>query len=241
MQRLILFDIDGTLLSTDGAARRAFHAALLEVYGAAGPIATHSFDGKTDPQIARELLTLAGLPDAEIDAKLEDLYQSYLRGLEIELALPGHQTRVYPGVVALLSELEQQNDMCLGLLTGNIARGANLKLQSAGIDKYFRFGAFGSDCEQRSGLPAIAVERALADTGCSFVGPQVVIIGDTPHDVTCGQALGVFTIAVATGRHSREDLLNAGADVALTDLADTRQVLEILAAHEPLDPARSRQ
>src|SRR5688572_4190939 len=199
MRRLILFDIDGTLLSTDGAARRAFHAALLEVYGMTGPIATHSFDGKTDPQIARELLTLAGLADADIDRGLESLWQSYVRGLA-------------------------------ALLAGNIAQGASLKLQSGGIGQYFRFGAFGSDCEQRSGLPAIAVERARVDTGRSFTGHQVVIIGDTPHDVTCGSSLGVFTIAVATGRHSRESLLEAGADVALADLADTAKVIDLLSA-----------
>ncbi|MEX2281440.1 MAG: HAD family hydrolase [Gemmatimonadota bacterium] len=230
MRRLILFDIDGTLLSTDGAARRAFHAALLKVYGTTGPIATHSFDGKTDPQIARELLTLAGLPDAAIDSGLEALWRSYLRGLAAELAVPGHETRLYPGVVTLLKQLQRDADVCVALLTGNIAQGASLKLQSGGIDQFFRFGAFGSDCEQRSGLPAIAVERARADTGRSFTGHQVVIIGDTPHDVTCGRALGVFTIAVATGRHSRESLLAAGADVALADLADTSKVIDLLSA-----------
>jgi phosphoglycolate phosphatase len=230
MRRLILFDIDGTLLSTDGAARRAFHAALIEVYGATGPIATHSFDGKTDPQIARELLSLEGLSDASIDRGLDRLFRSYLRRLATELATPGHSTRLYPGVTTLLDALRPDPHICLALLTGNIAQGAALKLRSAGIADYFRFGAYGSDCEQRTGLPGIAVQRALADTGRAFNGHEVVIIGDTPNDVTCGQALGVFTIAVATGRHTREDLLAAGADIALQDLSDTRAVLDLLSA-----------
>ncbi len=240
MRRLILFDIDGTLLSTDGAARRAFHAALLEVYGTTGPIATHAFDGKTDPQIARELLAIAGLRDAEIDSGLETLWQSYLRGLAAELAAAGHETRLYPGVLTLLEQLQRDPGVYVSLLTGNIAQGARLKLQSGGIDQYFQLGAFGSDCEQRSGLPAIAVLRALADTGRSFTGHEVVIIGDTPNDVTCGRSLGVYTIAVATGRHSRKSLLEAGADIALADLADTQVVLDLLCRVPGLDPA-SRQ
>ena|SRR6185369_3620379 len=229
MRRLLLFDIDGTLLSTDGAARRAFERALLEVYGTTGPISTHGFDGKTDPQIARELLSLAGMADPAIDAGLESMYDTYLRELAQELQLPGHATRLYPGVQTLLRRLDDA-EVCVALLTGNIARGAALKLASGGIDHHFAFGAFGSDCERRDGLPAVAVARAAELTGRTFQGREVVVIGDTPQDVTCGQGIGVFTVAVATGRYSTEDLLAAGADVALTDLSDTDSVMQILAA-----------
>ncbi|HSL71332.1 MAG TPA: HAD hydrolase-like protein [Longimicrobiales bacterium] len=231
MRRLLLFDIDGTLLSTNGAARRAFHRALLEVYGTTGPIATHVFDGKTDPQIARELMRLAGFGDQVIDSGLNALWNAYLRELAHELAQPGHETRLFPGVRALLAALKERDaEVCVGLLTGNIARGAALKLSSGRIDHHFAFGAYGSDCERRDGLPAVAVARARDHTGRAFTGREVVIIGDTPHDVTCGQALGVFTLAVATGRHSTEDLLRAGADVALPDLSKTDFVLETLLA-----------
>jgi phosphoglycolate phosphatase len=228
MKRLLLFDIDGTLLSTEGAARRAFERGLIDVYGEAGPIATWRFDGKTDPQIARELLSAAGLSDERIDAGLPALWDAYLAELQHEMAQPGYETRVYPGVRALLDSLVAHPDVFLGLLTGNIARGADLKLSSAGLRDYFQFGAFGSDCEQRTGLPAVAVQRVLESSGTAFRGRDVVVIGDTPHDIRCGESLGVFSVGVATGHHPVEELLEVGADAVFNDFADTTAVLRVL-------------
>lgn len=229
MRRLILFDIDGTLLSAQGAPRRAFHQALLEVYGTAGPIATHHFSGKTDPQIARELLRAAGLTDEAIDSGLPALWERYVRGLARELGAPDHETRVFPGVRALLQALTGHASVVVGLLTGNIAPGASLKLASARIaGDTFRFGAYGSDCEQRDGLPPVAVARARALTGVEFSGRDVVVIGDTPHDVTCGRAIGVTAVGVATGSHDGAALREAGADVVFADFADTAAVLDVL-------------
>jgi phosphoglycolate phosphatase-like HAD superfamily hydrolase len=229
MRRLVLFDIDGTLLSARGAPRRAFGRAMLEVYGEAGPIATHPFDGKTDPQIARELLRLGGRSDPDIDAGLAGLWATYIRELERELALPDHETDVYPGVRALLDGLAARaRDTCVGLLTGNIEAGATLKLGSVGLAHHFHLGAYGSDCERRDGLPPIAVERALALTGVVFRGAEVVVVGDTPSDVTCGSALGVRAVAVATGRHDPVALRAAGAHVVFDDFGDTRAVLQAL-------------
>ena len=230
MKRLILFDIDGTLLHTNGAARRAFERGLLEVYGTAGPIDTHRFDGKTDPQIARELLSLAGLPHEQIDASLDRLYRAYLASMTAEVARPGYAPLVYPGVREVLDVLQSRADVLVGLLTGNIADGASLKLRAAGLHEYFEFGAFGSDSEDRGELPAIAVTRARERTGIDFRGKDVVVIGDTPSDIRCGQSLGVFALGVCTGRHSREELLAEGADHVLDDLSDTPRVLDILAA-----------
>lgn len=229
MRRLVLFDIDGTLLSARGAPRRAFERAMVQVYGTAGPVGTHRFDGKTDPQIARELLRLAGMEDAAIDRGLPALWRTYIRELEYELGRPDHETLVYPGVRALLAELDTRaREACVGLLTGNIEEGADLKLRTAGLTGHFRFGAYGSDCERRDGLPPIAVERALSLTGVTFRGRDVVVIGDTPADVTCGQALGVRTVAVATGRHDATSLREAGADIAFDDFSDTKAVLAAL-------------
>ena len=231
MKRLVLFDIDGTLLSTNGAARRAFHRALLDVYGMAGPIDTHEFDGKTDPQIARELLSAAGLPDGDIDAQLPALFSQYLRGMSEEVARPTHTTSVYPGVREILDALSARSDVLIGLLTGNIAEGAALKLRSARLDHYFEFGAFGSDSELRADLPAVAVERAYERTGLRFGGKDVIVIGDTPSDVRCGQSIGVFAVGVCTGRHPRERLLAEGADIVFDDLTDTAAVLDSLRLH----------
>ena len=226
MKRLVLFDIDGTLLTTDGAPRRAFHRAMLEVYGTAGPIATHRFDGKTDPQIARELLELAGIPSSSIDRGLSPLWVAYLRELSNEFAHPGHRTTVLPGIFALLDALEPHADVVLGLLTGNIERGAALKLESAGIRTPFRVGAFGSDHERRDHLPPVAVDRARDLTGRTFERRDIVIIGDTPSDVTCGRALGVRAIGVATGRHDARELREAGADSVFIDLTNTAAVMD---------------
>ena len=228
MKRLLLFDIDGTLLSTDGAARRAFHRALIEVYGTTGPIDHHPFNGKTDPQIARELLTLAGLSAAAIDEKLPRLFDTYLAQLEKEVSATDHATRVHPGVRELLDALTGREDIVLALLTGNISRGAELKLGSAGLREYFAFGAFGSDCEHRPGLPPVAVQRAKDITGTEFRGRDIVVIGDTPYDIRCGEALGVFTVGVATGGHEAEELLSVGADAVFEDFSDTAAVLRVL-------------
>lgn len=228
MKRLVLFDIDGTLVSTHGAGSRAVRRALLEVYGETGPIDSYDFHGRTDPQIVRELLRLAGLDDDAIDNRLEGLWDIYLEGLEHELGKPHANTHPLPGVVPLLDALHQTRDDLVALLTGNIEPGARLKLSAVGLWDRFDFGAYGSDHERRDRLPAVAQRRARERTGLEFHGPDIVIIGDTPFDVTCGQALGVWTVAVATGRHTPEELEEAGADAVFEDLSDTDAVVEAI-------------
>jgi phosphoglycolate phosphatase len=174
-------------------------------------------------------LSLTGVPDPVIEDGFAPLWHSYIRELRQELAAPAHRTLVYPGIPELLAALERRRDEAvLGLLTGNIAEGAALKLQSAGIRSDFRVGAFGSDCERRDGLPPVAVERARAEVGVTFCRRDIVIIGDTPSDVTCGHALGVRAIAVATGNHAAGDLEAAGAEAVFADLSDTERVLDAI-------------
>ena len=228
--KLVLFDIDGTLVWTDGAGRRAIHHALTEVFGATGP-ADYRFDGKTDPQIVRDLMRFAGHDDGQIDAGMQAVLEVYVERLRAELGAPTYRPRVMPGVFELLDALERRNDVVLGLLTGNLAHGARIKLESVGLDpERFRVGAFGSDHEHRSSLPEVACRRLRDDLGLDVTGPDLVIIGDTPADVTCGRSLGARAIGVATGRYPAEELRNHGAAAVFRDLSETAAVVTAIVA-----------
>ena len=226
--RLALFDIDGTLLLSDGAGRRAIHRALLEVFGGVGP-EDHRFDGKTDPQIVRELMRHEGHDDAHIDSRMERLLERYVTYLTEEMADPRHDPQVLPGVIPLLEALHVRDDVVLGLLTGNLFEGARVKLAGVGIDPdLFVVGAFGSDHENRPELPAIALARANDQLGLDLGGGDVVVIGDTPADVTCGRGIGARAIGVATGRFSTGELAEYGAMAAFVDLSDTPAVVRAI-------------
>jgi len=229
--RLVLFDIDGTLVWTAGAGRTAISHALLQEMGATGPVDVHRFDGKTDPQIVMELMLAAEHPDAESERHIAAVCDRYLELLGHELENRREEIRVYPGVTELLTSLEARSDVLLGLLTGNLARGAAMKLEAAGIAAgRFRVGAFGSDSAVRADLPAIAASRAADVVGRLPSGHEIVIIGDTPADMTCGQGVGARAIGVATGRHSVAELEASGAYAAFETLADTAAVLEAIVA-----------
>jgi len=222
--KLVLFDIDGTLLLSDGAGRRAIHRALREVFGAIGP-ADYHFDGKTDPQIVRELMRLAGHGDAHIDAQMDRLLERYVECLHEELSSPAHTPYTLPGVPELLDAREAESNLILGLLTGNLEKGAIAKLESVGLDpKRFRVGAYGSDHEHRPELPAIARERTERQLGIDVRGNAIVVIGDTPADLTCGKSLGASAIGVATGRYSVDELAKHGPLAVFGDLSDTDAV-----------------
>jgi len=232
--KLVLFDIDGTLLWTDGAGRRAIHRALLDEVGTSVPIERYRLDGKTDPQIVRELLELAGHPDASDEGRIRAVCRRYVEVLGAELAKPTQSTKLMVGIVELLDALaghETDGRALVGLLTGNLASGAALKLRSAGLDAArFRVGAFGSDSPRRSDLPAVAATRAAALTGRTFAGPDVVIVGDTPEDVACGRGIGARAVAVATGSYDTAALRAAGAASVFPTLADTAAVLDAIFA-----------
>jgi phosphoglycolate phosphatase len=223
---LVLFDIDGTLLLTSGAGRRAITAAIAEELGDSRPMRRIRFDGKTDPQIIAELLETAGHSDHLTPERLDAICRRYVERLTAELQQPTTRTTVMPGVHRLLDRLERESGVMLGLLTGNIAEGAALKLRSAGIDpKRFLVGAYGSDAAHRPHLPPIAADRAARYFGRVPSGPEVVIIGDTPADIACGECINARTIAVATGGYARADLLACGPYAVFHDLSDTERVL----------------
>jgi phosphoglycolate phosphatase len=202
--RLVLFDIDGTLLTDRGAARDAFGVALESVYGYAGDLSRYDFSGRTDPQIARMVLRDAGFSDESIDAHMPQLWDVYLEGLGRN-ATP-ERVRALPGIRELVAALHEHDGVVLALLTGNIEPGARLKLGGAALNDYFPFGAFGSDSADRNALPPVAVERASRHMGHRFEGSDVVIIGDSIYDVRCGVPYDATTIAVASGKTPAETL-----------------------------------
>ena len=217
--RLVLFDIDGTLLNSHGAGRRAMKRALRAVYGTAGDLDGYDMAGKTDRRIIHDVLTAAGIPAQEVEARLPEYRRLYARLLEDVVA--ERPPTPLPGAASLLNRLAHRPDILLGLLTGNLPEGARIKLRSAGFDPdLFAVTAFGSDALDRHDLPAVAVARAQALTGHRFQGKRIVIVGDTPLDITCGREMGAKSVAVATGPYSPDVLARYGPDVLLPNLAD---------------------
>lgn len=219
LERLVLFDIDGTLLSAGGAPRRAFRAALVEYFGTEGGAATDRFAGKTDPQILHDLMRAEGFDADHVDERIDEFFVFYLTRLEAELEVEtGH--RLYDGVETLVSALAEDPRVVLGLVTGNIEAGARLKLAHFGLWERFEVGAYGSDHPVRNRLPPIAIARAEARTGRRFAGREVVVVGDTPADIACARAVGATAVAVATGVHAIEDLATHDPDLLVGSLEE---------------------
>ncbi len=226
--KIALFDIDGTLLWTKGAGRRAMERALAANTGKTGP-ADHRYDGKTDRQIVREAMRLEGFADADVDARMDDVLASYLTELVVELDREDHGVEILAGVREVLDALEARDDVVLGLLTGNLMNGAERKLRAVGIDPArFPVGAFGSDGEHRHDLPAVARGRASAFIGRPVSGSACVIIGDTPSDVACGRGIGARAIAVATGHYDVAALTACNPDAVFADLTDTAAIVRAI-------------
>ncbi|HUJ42930.1 MAG TPA: HAD family hydrolase [Opitutaceae bacterium] len=216
MKRLLLWDIDGTLITSGGAGMRALRAALQQVFAIDGAIDDIDFAGRTDRWIMRQILARFGLPATE--ENFLRYAEGYVAALPAELADRGVQP--LPGVPAVLQAALARRDTALGLLTGNLRRGAAAKLASRDLWRYFPFGAFADDSEDRNQLGPIALRRARAHHGVDFVTSNTWVIGDTPHDVVCARAFGARALAVATGRHSRDQLMAERPDAAMSDLSD---------------------
>ncbi|HYE57257.1 MAG TPA: HAD family hydrolase [Rhodothermales bacterium] len=225
---LFLFDIDGTILRTDGVGRRAVAHAVEAYFGRSFPFDAVSFSGKTDPQIMREVLTLGGIADA--DAHLPGLLAAFEQ--HMHATITPERITVLPGVADLLDRLAARDDVVLALLTGNLESTAFAKLRAAGLDHHFAFGAFGSDAEIRNDLPAVALARAEQHLGHRFDPKRVVIVGDTEHDVACARVIGACAVAVATGHHDRAALEAHAPDHLFDSCEDAEAFLEAVLSVE---------
>ncbi len=222
MVKLVLFDIDGTILTVHGVGSRSLISALEKVFGQEILLNDYSMSGKTDTQIVLELMARVGIGTTEVFLKIERVWEYYLQGLEQTLEVI--EPRVFPGIPSLVLRLSQHPQVVLGLLTGNVEQAAWIKLRSVGLDPYFCLGAFGDQAARRDLLPEKAVAKAKMQLGKEFQGKDIVIIGDTPNDIHCGRHLGVKSIAVATGKFSLAQLSLYDPDALFEDLEDMEQV-----------------
>lgn len=225
--RLILFDIDGTLLRDGIAAKIAFGRALRDTYQTTGPIEGFRFAGMTDPECVTEIMRLAGVDERTILARREECLRRYVELLAV-LVREHQDAHLYPGVRELLERLNKLDNVLVGLLTGNVLQGARLKLRRWNLEPYFRFGAFGDDHENRAVLAQIALEKAHALSGRPFSGAETTVIGDTPKDIACARAIGARAVAVATGSISKEALAACDPDALLDSFEDHEAALRAL-------------
>lgn len=228
--KIVLFDIDGTLLTMGKISRNAYTRALTEVAGTQVETDTQDFVGKTDPQISRNLLSRGGLSGEPLEEAIPRTLNLYLDYFEAELAATNTKARVYPGVPELLAALTTHNDCRVALLTGNVRRGARLKLGAGGLTDWFDYSlsCFGDDDADRYRLPALALERARKHVGEDIRGEQLVVVGDSEHDVLCGRSISVRTVAVGTGWTPHETLLSHQPDRFLPNFSDTARSLEAI-------------
>lgn len=223
-RHLLLFDIDGTLILSGGAGESALKEAMQARFGIEEDLKGIVLAGATDKKIAREMLEKAGL---EVSVEnITGLLDAYLAALPHHL--PKHAGRVLPGIAKLLEQLKKHDDCVLALLTGNVVRGAELKLSHYGVWDYFEFGAFADDHHDRNELGKFAKARAQEKHGEEFPPEHIFIIGDTPRDIECGKAIGAKTVAIATGNYSTAELAKHAPDYLFEDLSDTESVIAAL-------------
>jgi phosphoglycolate phosphatase len=225
---LLLWDIDGTLIASGGAGMRALQVALRSVFGIDGSLDDIEFAGRTDHWIMREIFRKFGL-SATAD-NFARYFEGYVAALPGELANP--HARVLPGVREILQAAAAHGQIAQGLLTGNIRRGAQVKLSHHGLWDHFPFGAFADDSEHRNDLGPHAVRRARERHGVEFSAANVWVIGDTPHDIACGKIIGARTLAVATGGYKLDQLRTHAPTLVLEDLGETTEVLRLLASEK---------
>ncbi|HEX4668049.1 MAG TPA: HAD family hydrolase [Chthoniobacterales bacterium] len=217
-KRLLLFDIDGTLINSGGAGLQALRDVLRDQFGITDNLDGIEVAGRTDSGIVHQILRRQQIePNEENTIRFLDRYVELLAD-----ELPRCPGRVLPGIRELLDRLQARPQIVLALLTGNVERGAKLKLEYYGLWHFFEFGAFADDHHERNELGAFARRRAREKHGMEFESAAIDVIGDTPHDIACGKAIGARTIAVATGSFSSAQLAAHGPTVLLEDFSEVK-------------------
>ncbi|MCB1103670.1 MAG: HAD family hydrolase [Cephaloticoccus sp.] len=224
---LVLWDIDGTLIVSQGAGVRAMERGFTKRFGLPCDLRKIDWAGRTDSWITSEVLRHNGLPDTP--ANIQAYLEAYLETLPLELA-DGPQGQVLPGILELLETLHHHPRIAQGLLTGNLQRGAQFKLTHHNVWHYFEFGAFADDSPRRNDLGPHALRRAGERHNVTFTPTQTWIIGDTPHDIECGKVIGARTIAVATGNYTLSELESHKPTAAFADFSDTSAFLRTIGA-----------
>jgi phosphoglycolate phosphatase-like HAD superfamily hydrolase len=222
-KKLVLFDIDGTLLTSGGAGERALRRGFQQRFGIDDDLTRVEIAGRTDSGIARRMLALHGIEESP--GNLTAFFDGYLHFLAEEL--PASPGGLLPGILALLEVLQPQPEIVLGLLTGNLERGAKLKLTHYGVWHFFEFGAYADDHHDRDQLGHFARSRAEEKHGTEFPPERIFILGDTPHDIACARAVGAKAVAIATGKFGRAELGAYAPDFLFDNLSDLAAVLRI--------------
>jgi phosphoglycolate phosphatase-like HAD superfamily hydrolase len=227
MPALLLWDIDGTILSSSGSGLRAIRLGLLNHFKINDLVEYIDFSGRTDRWIMRQIFARHNIPATEENFK--GFIEAYLKVLPEQIA--SSKITVFPGVKKLLHEGTIRSQTYQGLLTGNLQRGAEIKLSQQDLWKYFKLGAFCDDSEIRNNLGPYAMMRAMEHFQIAFKPEEVWIIGDTPHDIECAKAVGAHVIAVATGRHEVAELQEHKPTATLPDLSNSEHFWEIITHH----------
>src|SRR6201984_1224448 len=222
--RLLPFDIDGTLIHSGGAGVQALKSAVKERFGIDDDLHDIEIAGMTDSGIVVSILNKHKIPPT--NENVSGFLDSYVHFLSLEC--PRRKGKLLPGVLELLEKLKSRKHLVLALLTGNVSRGAQLKLEHYGVWHFFEFGAFADDHHDRNQLGPFARARAKEKHGREFSAEENEVIGDTPRDIACGHALGARTIAVATGTWTREQLAEHDPDFLIEDLSDVNRVIDTL-------------
>jgi phosphoglycolate phosphatase len=222
--KLILFDIDGTLIDSGGAGSKSLNLAFKKMFGVDNAFRGIEMAGKTDPQIVREAFLLYGIDSS--DGVMPAFFETYTGFLKD--CVQNAEGHVKPGIGKILACLTSQEGLVLGLLTGNIEEGARIKLERYGLNSYFRTGAFGSDSEDRNKLLPVAAAKLYREIAVKVDYRDCVVIGDTPRDIDCSKPYGALAVGVATGTYSAQDLADAGADVVFADLSDTARLISLI-------------